>query len=243
MPHPQHLFPQRCLSSTGDGGKGLGEASIVGKGPRPWHHTQPQLSGAQPGRGRGQLCQSTSWAHTLPAMPWTMGRGGSGGRDTTPCSPWDNLRVSGVLERAAWRGGIDPFNREGNRHRVRSAGGDQEVLYAVCTTRQWGAGDLARPFHTILTQVTFPTLSPVTGLVHHTHPPRKHGDPSTPRVPGPALHSSHVLADVCACLCVCVSVSYRETVPVTQSKQMSGHPGHSYATFDVRVCHGSVTAF
>lgn len=225
------------------GARGWGEASIVVKGPRPWHPTQPQLSGAQPGRGRGQLCQSTSWAHTLPAMPWTMGRGGSGGRDTTPCSPWDNLRVSGVLERAAWRGGIDPFNREGNRHRVRSAGGDQEVLYAVCATRQWGAGDLARPFHTILTQVTFPTLSPVTGLVHHTHPPRKHGDPSIPRVPGPALHSSHVLTDVCACLCVCVSVSYRETVPVTQSKQMSGHRGHSYATFDVRVCHDSVTAF
>lgn len=131
---------------------------------------QPQLSGAQPGRGRGPLCQSTSWAHTLPAMPWTMGRGGSGGRDTTPCSPWDNLRGSGVLERAAWRGGIDPFNREGNRRPVRSAGGDQEVLYEVCTTRQWGAGDLARPFHTMLTRVTFPTLSPVTGPVHHPHP-------------------------------------------------------------------------
>lgn len=81
VPHPQHLFLQPCLFSTGV--RGWGKASIFVKGPRPWHPCNPN-SGAQPCRVRGQLCQSTSQAHTLPAMPWIMGRGGSGGRNTTP---------------------------------------------------------------------------------------------------------------------------------------------------------------
>lgn len=91
------LQPLPPLSARGEG------ASLSAKGPRPWHPVltrRPRPSGAPPGRVRGQLCPSTSRAHTLPATPWIAGREGSGGRNTTPSSPWNSPRGPGALGRA-----------------------------------------------------------------------------------------------------------------------------------------------
>lgn len=91
------LQPLPPLSARGEG------ASLSAKGPRPWHPVltrRPRPSGAPPGRVRGQLCPSTSRAHTLPATPWIAGREGSGGRNATPWSPWNSPRGPGALERA-----------------------------------------------------------------------------------------------------------------------------------------------
>lgn len=81
------LHPRTCSSSPTSSlleSRGRGKASIFVKGPGPWHRTQAQRSGARPGRVRGQLCQSTSRAHTFPTMPSVMVGEGSGGRNTAP---------------------------------------------------------------------------------------------------------------------------------------------------------------
>lgn len=173
VPHPQHLFPQPGLSSPGDGGTGLGEGFCCCGGTEALApHATPGLWG--PARqGEGAAVSIYLMGPHSPSHAVDHGQGRLWGQRHYSLFPLGQPEGLGVLERAAWRGGIDPFKREGHRRRVRSAGGDQEVLYAVCTTRLWGAGDLARPFHTILTRVTFPTLSPVTGPVHHTHPPEE----------------------------------------------------------------------
>ena len=90
--------------------------------PRPWPTRptpapqltwKPQPSGPQPGRVRGQLCQSTSRAHTLPAMPWIMGREGSRGRNTTPWfphpTPHQPTAARGSLEKRGQGRGLGPF--------------------------------------------------------------------------------------------------------------------------------------
>lgn len=60
--------------------------------------------------------------------------------------------------------------------------------------------------------------------------PGKHGDPApSPEGPWPGPITGCWLA--CVCVCVCVSVLLcRETVTLTQSRQVNGRRGHSYAT-------------
>lgn len=223
---------------------------------------RPQLSGAQPGRVRGQLCQSTSRAHTLPAMPRIVGREGSGGRNTSPRSPppprpplslaLNSLRVSGEkrVGRRDW-----PLHREGNQHVSILQEASKKCFKWFARTRLWGAGGLARLFHAILPQVTFIALSPATGHVLSHPPPEGAWGPQpspcpSPDGPWPSLchRPGPTRLPMCSLTCVrvCVYVRLcpllcREAVPVLQSKQAHGHRGHSYATFSV--CCDSVTAF
>lgn len=101
--HPLHLFLQPRLLPAGVEGS-RAEASICVKGPRPLApHTAPALWGsARQGEGT-----AVSIYLTGPHSP-SHGREGSGGRNTTPRSPRENLRVPGALERAAWGGGTGP---------------------------------------------------------------------------------------------------------------------------------------
>jgi hypothetical protein len=91
-----------------------------------------------------------------------------------------------------------------------------------------------------------PALSPAMVPACRAHPfLGKHGNPCAHHEVGLGeayassrfFPSSHVLARVCVCVCPLLC---RETVTVTQSKQVNGYQGHSYATFSV--CRDSVTA-
>eukprot|EP00069_Balaena_mysticetus_P016923 bmy_09929T0 len=240
-PHHQHLFLWPCLLSLLESRGGL---LSWRRDPGPWHPMlagRPQLSGAQPGRVRGQLCQSTSRAHTLLAMPWIVGREGSGGRNTSPWSPpphlslaQNSLRVSGErrVGRRDW-----PLHREGNQHVSILQEASKKCFKWFARTRWWGAGGLARLFHAILPQVTFTALSPATGPVLSHPPPEGAWGPQpspcpSPDGPWPSLchRPGPTRLPMCSLTCVrvCVYVRLcpllcREAVPVPQSKQVNGH--------------------
>lgn len=108
------------LSAGGEGGLLFWQRD-PGPGP-PCSHRGPSALGPSQARVRGQLCRSTSRAHTLPAVPWIMGREGSGGREATPQPPWNHPRVPGTPERAGWGGGIGPFTGKETSARLHSPG-------------------------------------------------------------------------------------------------------------------------
>lgn len=197
-------------------------ASVLAEGPRPrspmftW---RPWHSGTQPGKGEGQLCPSTSRAHTLPAVPWIMGREGSGGRKVTPQSPCNHPGVPGALERAGWRG-IGPFMGRKPAPGSILQDASKKCFKWFARTRRWGAGAFLGPFKPSFPQVMGTALSPATGPVpSHTHPqPRKHGDPRPPCAHlktggGHACATSLVpRSSQCALFRACVSVCVRVCV-------------------------------
>lgn len=136
-----------------------------------------------------------------------------GTETSVPCTP-----APGAVERAG-RGGrtASSLGKRPVSTRVipQSPGGDRSAS-RVCGTCS-GARD--RP------PARYPSLSPAWHA-----PPRKHGDPvpATSRARPAAAPSAlaHVCVRACPLLC-------RETVTVTQSKQVEGPRGHSYATFSV----------
>lgn len=167
-----------------------------------------------------------------PAMPWVVVREGSGDRNTAPQCPRDNLRVPGALQRAAWGGGLGPFLGTGTGADSVSQEAPKKCFKKLAQTRQWGAGDLHPPFHTVLPQsdthrlVTSDGTSPVTPT---PPPPRKAWGSQPSLCHRPVPRSSHVLAHVCACLCVCCRV-----VKLCPSPSPNrGRRGHSYATLSV----------
>lgn len=196
---------------------------------RPWH------TGTRPGKGEGQLCPSTSRARTLPAVPWIMGREGSGGRKATPQSPWNHPGVPAALEGAGWGGGIGPFTGRKPAPGSILQDASKKCFKWFARTRRWGAGALLGPFKPSFPQVMGTAVSPATGPVpSHTHtapPPAKEAWGPQPslcpsedgrwphlgRQPGPTqlpvCSLPCVRVRVCAHLC---PLPCRETVPVTQ---------------------------
>lgn len=210
------LQPLPPLSARGEG------ASLLAKGPRPWHPMltwRPRPSGAPPGRVRGQLCPSTSRAHTLPATPWIAGREGSGGRNATPWSPWNSPRGPGALrEQGEEEGSAPSLGRKLVLGSVlREASGKCFEWFA--RTRRRGAGAWLGPFTPSFPMRCAPPCHQRWDPSRHPHPLRKHGDPGPPCAHpqmgcGQACATSPVLrSSRCAhfrvCVCVRVSVCVR----------------------------------
>lgn len=194
----------------------------MAKGPRPWHPVltrRPRPSGPPPGRVRGQLCPSTSRAHTLPATPWIAGREGSGGRNATPWSPWNSPRGPGALrEQGEEEGSAPSLGRKLVLGSVlREASGKCFEWFA--RTRRRGAGAWLGPFTPSFPMRCAPPCHQRWDPSRHPHPLRKHGDPGPPCAHpqmgcGQACATSPVLrSSRCAhfrvCVCVRVSVCVR----------------------------------
>lgn len=171
------------------------------KGPRPLApHTAPALWGsARQGEGT-----AVSIYLTGPHSP-RHGREGSGGRNTTPWSPGENLRVPGALERAAWGGGTGPSQ---GRKPVTSPLSRRRPRSALRGLHRSGSGEQGTslsPFPPPSPRVTFTALSPATGPTRHTYPLKKHGDPTFPVLPARS-HAAPMCLLTCVRVCVCLAV-------------------------------------
>lgn len=90
-------------------GQGLGEGFYFCEGTKALAPKQPQLGGpARQGEGTAVSIYLTGPHSPSHAVDHGQGRLW-GQKHYSLVPPRDNLRVSGALERAAWRGGIDPF--------------------------------------------------------------------------------------------------------------------------------------
>lgn len=124
--------PEPPESPSGCGAELLFRGSRL---PRPVLSPVPHLltggqGRVQTERGRGQLCQSTSGAHTLPAVPQEHGQWGLWGRNPTLAPFQPSLRFRGAPQEGGGGKRYWPLSRAGSQHPswFRSSGINQEVL-------------------------------------------------------------------------------------------------------------------